>query len=205
MSTARRKPEGMEGRKETIAVLQDEIRHCRSDITSYNLQFMASTVLCAILAAAAGVLDGMNERVEDLGASGIFYILPTLYFFSLYNLVKYTNEQMKLGCYRRVLEHLLNTYLEVPFLQWEARVPRGSCYVFFGGIVQVLFYVPLAIVLLRGFYSLPHSSLWRFFGWLHAIQILIILVMAYSLFRVRGATLERLGYRDRNGNLEKAE
>ena len=110
---------------------------------------------------------------------------------------------MKLGCYRRVLETLLNAYLEVPFLQWEAKVPKGKYYVTFGGIVQVLFYIPLAIVLLRGFCNLPRSDLWYVLKYLHIAQVAVILVMAGYLFRIREVTLERLGYQERNGNLVK--
>lgn len=198
-----RKREKKDRKSVTISVLYDEIKHCRSDITSYNLQFMASTVLCALLAAAASIFTDANEKSGISNAFNLFYVLPTLYFFAIYNLIKYTQEQMKLGSYRRVLENILNQYMDVPFLQWETKIPRGKYYVFFGAIVQSLFFVPLAGVLLYGFYMLPHVFWWKVFSLIHILQMGVIIFMAFHLRYVRRETLRAFGYcEDGKGNLK---
>ena len=190
----------------TVSVLHDEIKHCRSDITNYNLQFMASTFLCALVAAAASIFADVDGESGLSGVSNLFYVLPTLYFYALYNLVKYTEEQVKLGVYRRVLENLLNTYVDTPFLQWETRIPRGAYYIFFGAVVQVLFFFPLAGVLLYGFYRLPHGQGWYLFAGIHLLQMTTVLIMALHLLRTRQETLRIFGYReDGSGALREAE
>lgn len=187
----------------TVSVLHDEIKHCRSDITNYNLQFMASTFLCGLVAVAASILTNVNEEFGLSGISNIFYVLPTLYFYALYNLIKYTEEQVKLGTYRRILEDLLNAYLDTPFLQWETRIPKGRYYIVFGAVVQVLFFLPLAGVLLFGFYMLPRGFAWNIFAVVHLFQVAVVLCMAFHLIHARQETLKIFGYcEDKSGALE---
>lgn len=65
------------------------------------------------------------------------------------------------------MEDLINAYLDTHFLQWETRIPKGRYYIVFGAVVQVLFFLPLAGVLLFGFYMLPRGFAWNIFAVVH--------------------------------------
>lgn len=101
---------------------------------------------------------------------------------------------MRLGSYRRILEHLLNEYLEKDILGWEAKVPQGMYYVFFGAVVQIFFYIPIAVFLLWGFFQLERNILWVFFCIFDCIQLGVVLIMAANTLNVRNRVFNILGY-----------
>lgn len=89
-------------------ITKEQIHQCQAEYTEYNSQFLSSSVLCAILAAVAGVICTTPETNT---VWNLFYILPTVYLFALYNLIKYTMKQMYLEAYRWTLENKINNML----------------------------------------------------------------------------------------------
>lgn len=122
----------------TLDVIRDQINLCRSEIAEYNSQFLASTVLCAFVASFATIVQ--VAKVDTL--LNVFYILPSIYFLSLYNVIKYTAEQLKLGAYRLILEREARKYIIGEFLCWEELIPKGFSYMFWGGVVQIFLMYP---------------------------------------------------------------
>lgn len=173
----------------TLNVLIDQINHCRSDITAYNSQFLASSVLCAIVAAFAVIAQTKNLKSEILN---LFYVLPSVYFFSLYNVIKYTAEQLRIGAYRQVLEDEAGKYIIGDFLCWEKIIPQGDKYVITGGVVQIFFDVPISMCILVGFWQLPHDVFWWIICFFIIIEIIVILYMAGTLFNMKAKTVSLL-------------
>lgn len=176
----------------TVSVLRDQINQCRDDITAYNTQFLASSTLCAVTAAFAAVLCTATEGGQIWN---LFYLLPSVYFMSVYNIIKYTNEQLKLGAYRMVLEHLLNAYLSEPVLWWEAKANIGLRYILFGAIAVVFFVFPISVFMLWGFWQLPKNWIWFVIGVFLLFQVVIMIAMGFNLLVTKKETLKNFGYR----------
>jgi hypothetical protein len=176
-----------------ISLLKEQIAQCRSDITAYNTQFIASSFLSSVLAAVAAVFctTSTNEHIWNL-----FYILPTVYFLSLYNVIKYTNSQLKLGAYQMVLEKQINALISTKFMCWETKAERGFQYTFFGAVVQVFFDVPISIFMFWGFWKLEKSLLWSVLLTFMCIQVLVIIAMAISLCFTKKHYLKLFDYKD---------
>ena len=171
----------------TLEILHDQIRHCQEDIASYNSQFLSSSVLCAVLAAFAGVVCSSPSESQILR---LFYVLPSVYFLELYNVIKYTGMQLKLGAYRQVLEDEVNRYLGKNYLCWEATITQGPEFLITGGAVQLFFDIPLSLFLLAGFWRLPHDTLWWVLVVFLIAQMITIVYMALSLITVKEHTLK---------------
>ena len=185
-----------------VNVLKDEIGKCREEIASYNNQFLASSAMCAVLAALASVIC-MSKT--DMNIWKVFYVLPTAYFWMLYNLIKYTGEQLKLNAYRTVMEHKLNQILGKEVLNWGLKIPQGFDHVFYGAIVQVFIVIPLSAFMLWGFWNISEKNfIWRVIAFSQGFQIVINIIMAIKLISVESRSLEKFGYRyqkDGNGKI----
>lgn len=166
----------------TLEVLRDQINYCRSEIAAYNSQFLASYVLCAIIAAYATLAYAAETEHDILNS---FYLLPSIYFLSGYNLLKYTSEQVRLGAYRSILEKEASKYTKGNFLFWEDVVPKGIEFVVLNGVCQLFFYVPIGVFLLVGFWRLSHNMFWFIMSFFIVGQIGTLLFMGYNLFNVR--------------------
>ena len=135
-------------------------------------------MLCSILAAFAALAGTAPKDSEFLK---IFYILPSVYFLSLYNVIKYTGTQMQLGAYRQILEEELNQYLTKDFLLWESTVTEGPKYVIWGGAVQFLFDIPISLFILWGFWELESTFMWWIMAPFILAQVVSILIMVWRL------------------------
>lgn len=183
-----------------LEVIKEQISICSNAIITYNAQYYSSSVLCAIIAAAATVL---NITQPNNGLINLFYILPTVFLASLYNLIKYTDRQLEIGAYKMVLEHLTNEYLERSILCWEMKIASGSSFAIYGGVVQIVFYLPVFFYLMYGFWMLNHNSLWVMVCFFISLQAILVIVMSIRLFRTKDRTLEKMGYSVYRGTLQK--
>ena len=187
-------------RNNKLRVVLEQINLCSNAITAYNVQYLGSSVLCAIIAAIATVLD-MSE--ENTYAINLFYILPTIYLASLYNLVKYTGKQLEIGAYKMMLEQQTNLFLDEDVLCWESKIACGKKFVILGGGVQIFFYIPFFVFLMHGFFKLSINGFWVFMMIFIILEVLVLIIMAIDLCKVKEKTLEKMGYRLANGTLEK--
>lgn len=184
----------------TLGVIKEQISLCSNAIVSYNVQYYSSSVLCVIIAAAATAL---SITQPDNGLLNLFYFLPIVYLASLYNLVKYTDQELKIGAYKMVFEHLANECLDTDFLCWEVKIACGKSNVLFEGAVQVLFYLPVFFCLMLGFWKLNHNALWVFVFVFIVLQTVLIIVMSFFLIGTKKRTLGKMGYSIENGKLVK--
>lgn len=169
--------------KDIIAIIREQIISCQKDITTYNSIFVSSSVLSSILAALASVISSINSNNDILW--NFFYLLPTIYFLSLYNLVKYTTEQMKLGLYRNKLEKCINEIFDDTILYWERDIQeRTSTFATLGGVIQFVFFVPIAVFMVWGFWKIQHDVLWVFMFIFTILQIISVLIMIIHLVMV---------------------
>lgn len=171
--------------------VKEQINQCRTDITAFNIKFFSSSVITSLVASFAAAI---STSAADAFVWKLFYILPTVFFLSLYNLIKYTGEQFKLGAYQMALEHIANKYLCHEIFTWETKIPDDAVYWLFGGAVQLVFDIPLSAVVLWGFWQAPHDPIWYVVLVFTALQMVVILIMAFQLVAIKKNVLKRLGY-----------
>ncbi len=172
-------------------IAKEQINQCQIEHTTYNSQFLSSSILCAILAAAAGVICTTSETNI---VWNLFYILPTIYLFALYNLIKYTTKQIYLETYQWTLENRINCLLHEEVLMWAQKIPHGFAYCFFGAAVQIVFYIPIAVFMFWGFARLTHDTIWWLLLFGLILQSLIVLIMAFRLCNASKQGLSKFGY-----------
>lgn len=165
--------------KEVISILKEQILECQKEIANYNSIFISSTVLSSILAAVATVIASSNENQEILWK--FFYILPTIYLLSVYNLIKYTTVQINLEKYRKELGIHISSLLNitVPFV--DSGLYIGTGYKFWGGIIQVVFYFPIAILMGVGFWNITHDVYWWIMAGVIVLQSVSVVAMGIRL------------------------
>lgn len=183
-----------------ISVLREQISQCRSDVMAYNIQFLASSAVTTIMAAFAAIFCTSSDNPQ---VWNIFYIFPTMGFLHLYNLIKYTNEQLQLGTYRMVLSCLVNQRLDEEILCWESKIIEGADFALYGGAVQIIFIAPIAIVMIWGYVQLDRNWLWYTILIILLIQCVLIVIMAFNLSRAKESTLKKLGYSFDDGKLSR--
>ena len=183
-----------------LTVLQEELGRCRSEVAAYNLQFLSSSAMRVILTAAASVI---SIAAEEIVGWTIFYILPTICFLGVYNVIKYTGQQLKLNAYLMVLEHKINEYFQEDILCWSTKMPRGFNYVFFGAVVQIFFDIPVLLFMIWGFFKIQKGILWYAVLIFDILQIVILFVMALCLTKEESEALEKLGYKFNGSFIER--
>ena len=141
-----------------LAVMLNRLSFCDETIKAYNVQYLSSTALCAIVAAVTGII---NTNIA-VGWKNLLYILPTVYLSFLYNIVKYTNEQLQLGAYKEELEKQIFKIIDMEYLCWEQRVSRGFKYTFFKGVAVAFFQFPVFVFLMFYFFTQFCSSIVHF-------------------------------------------
>lgn len=177
-----------------LSLLQGQIAQCRNDSSTYNSNFLASSSLGAVVAALAAIFCTTSENPETWN---LFFVLPTVYFLALYNLIKYTKYQLKLGAYVLVLEKMSNQYFDVDILQWESKLAVDKKFYVLDNIAQVVFFLPVSVMMIWGFFRIIHHN-WLWFTVLlfMILQCVLIIIMVVDLFYTRTETLEKLGYSD---------
>lgn len=188
------------GKEAKLTVLREELGRCRSEVASYNLQFLSSSAMRVILTAAASVISIAAEKFVGWT---IFYILPTICFLGVYNVIKYTGQQLKLNAYLMVLEHKINECIKEDILCWSTKMPRGFNYVFFGAVVQIFFDIPVLLFMIWGFLKIEKGILWYAVLIFNILQILILLAMAWRLTKEESEALKKLGYKFDGSCIEK--
>ena len=179
-------------REAKLTILQEELGRCRDEVASYNLQFLSSSAMRVILTAAASVISITAEKFVGWT---IFYILPSICFLGIYNVIKYTGQQLKLNAYLMVLEHKINECFKENILCWSTKMPRGFKYVFFGAVVQIFFDIPILLFMIWGFLKIEKGILWYAVLIFNILQIIILLAMAWHLTKEESDALKKLGYK----------
>lgn len=176
-----------------IQTLESQIMQCQTECTSYNNSYLTSSTITTIFIAVAGLVK--TEKGESFLAEYVFYLLPTIYNISLYNLLKYTGTQLRIGVYRWTLEHKLNQALDRIVLNRGQKVEGGVNFYVIDGASQALFYIPVAAIIFYLFYiRCEHTFEWKLMLVFIVVQVLLILYMAFGLTRIESETLKKLGY-----------
>ena len=165
--------------KEYIATIREQIIACQNETMTYNSIFISSTVFTSILATIAAAIGVKFPQYDEIW--NIFYLLPTIFMMALYNLIKYTTFQMKLGTYRKELEARINDYYGVKLLTWEQQLSTDKWYTFFGGGVQLLFYIPAMTLIMWGFWKIQHTILWYVMFVFIIMQAIVLFAMGVKL------------------------
>lgn len=168
--------------EEIAAIIKEQIVSCQQDITTYNSIFVTSSVLSSILAALATIISSSNP--DDGVLWNFFYLLPTIYFLSLYNLIKYTTLQMRLGAYKNKLEERINKIFDDTILYWERDVQHQPFFATLGGTIQIVFFVPIAVFMMWGFWKIQHDAFWKFMFIATVLQIMAVVIMLVHLIVV---------------------
>ncbi len=92
-----------------IEVLNSQIIACQEESASYNNAYISSAVVCAVLAAVGGFASDSQFLKCDLSA--LIYLIPIVYLWMVFNVIKYTGFQVQLGAYRHKLEKKINILL----------------------------------------------------------------------------------------------
>lgn len=172
-----------ETKKEILSIIKDQVMSCQHDITTYNSIFVTSSVLSSILAAIATVISAELSK-DNTVIWNIFYLLPTVYFLSLYNLIKYTTLQIKLGSYRNNLENQINELLEDRVLYWEEQIKNNPKFVNLSDAIQFVFFVPIAVFMIWGFWQIQHNTLlWKFMFVITILQIITVIIISVQLMK----------------------
>ena len=182
----------------TLSVLREQISQCRSDITSFNLQFLASSAVNTIMSAFAVVLS------ENTAIGSLLYILPTMALIHMYNLLKYTKEMWQLSAYKLVLEHMVNQYLDEDVMLWELTFQgyRGANkFAFLNAFGQLFFIIPIGIFIFSGFFRMNHNWLWVILFICLSIEAVFLIFMAVDLAKTKKESLAELGYEIIDGEL----
>lgn len=169
----------MDHNNNIILIIREELTERQREINNYNSIFISSTVLTSVLTVAATILTSSNINSDYI----IFLIcvLPMIYFLSLYNLIKYTTEQMRLCNYCRKLEYKINSILEDKILYWELEIKKNAKLGFWGGTIQLIFYIPLAIILSIGFYKIKNSAIFSNHMYIWYIILIILLLQSLAI------------------------
>lgn len=167
----------------SVSIMAEEHKQCSESIREYNVQFLSSSAFITIVATVAGIVADPKSS-NNLWM--IFYVLPIVYFLALYNLIKYTIMQETLGAYKDYLEEHINAVLDnegKPTLIWgKSKVRSSFIYKFVFSFAQIVFFVPLGIFILKGFYDISeHDKVWWFFAISLFLQLLIIVVLCLML------------------------
>ena len=176
-----------------LSLLQGQITQCRNDISTYNSNFLASSSLGAVVAALAAIFCTTSENPDTWN---LFFVLPTVYFLALYNLIKYTKHQLRLGAYGMVLEKMSNQYFDVDIFQWESKLAVDKKFYILDGAAQVVFFLPVSVMMIWGFFHIHHSWLWFTVLLFMILQCALIIIMLIDLLHARTDTLKKLGYSD---------
>lgn len=168
--------------RDAITILREQIISCQKDITTYNSIFITSSVLSSILAAIASVIGAANSDGSFVWK--FFYLLPTIYFLSLYNLTKYTTVQMELSAYKSNLEKRINEIFNDKILYCKLDIQQKSTSILWGGVIQVCFYLPIAVFMVWGFWKIEHDAMWKFMFIVTLLQIISVLAMLIRLMLI---------------------
>lgn len=171
-----------------VTLLLEQIKYIHNEIISIQNSFLA---MIYIPLAFLGVMIyyAYTNNV-------IFLILPFLFFWCLYNLMKYSMKIYGLDAYTRYLEESINSICGEPCFLWQSHLINCNGYHIWGILGQLPCFLAVGIFLIHKFlctfFATPFSTIGWILLYLLAAEVILLLIMLFFTARHYYAVLKKI-------------